>query len=209
MVAGVCHHTSAGGMPPMVVALVGCVLAAPSLPPAILLPPLSFAVTVSTSSDDDSTCVSNDQGCNGTIGDFNEFPISHVKRNPMLRNVKRAFGLSANLGEGVSTSAGGQSEAVAASCPVLRAPCVACNTPCELQCSRCHFAHYSSKAYTHTGLQGQPTARCPPPFYNFLLKGDEQGANASYPLHLLLLPHEATFTAGAGSVPATPGRVRA
>ena len=47
---------------------------------------------------------------------------------------------------------------------------------------------------------------------SILLKEDDQGraaANASYPLHLLLLPHEAAFTAGAGSVPATPGRVRA
>ena len=44
---------------------------------------------------------------------------------------------------------------------------------------------------------------------SILLKGDDQGAHASYPLHLLLLPHEAAFTAGAGSVPATPGRVRA
>jgi hypothetical protein len=44
---------------------------------------------------------------------------------------------------------------------------------------------------------------------SILLKEDDQGrANASYPLHLLLLPHEAAFTAGAGSVPATAGRVR-
>jgi hypothetical protein len=59
------------------------------------------------------------------------------------------------------------------------------------------FTFYSKEGWTSAADRKVPTS--------ILLKGDDQGANASYPLLLLMLPHEAAFTAGAGSVPATPG----
>ena len=43
---------------------------------------------------------------------------------------------------------------------------------------------------------------------SILLEGDNKATHSSYPLHLLMMPHEAAFTAGAGTVPTTSGKVR-
>ena len=133
--------------------------------------------------------------------------VSHGASSTALKSGGSRGGSGAHAGAGAGASSGGSGVPTGQVC-VLKV--VSITPGCAKDTiivygPRISVGDYVLTVHSHRAA-GAADRKVPT---SILLKGDDQGANASYPLHLLLLPHEAAFTAGAGSVPATPGRVRA
>ena len=133
--------------------------------------------------------------------------VSHGASSTALKSGGARGGSSAHAGAGAGASSGGSGVPTGQVC-VLKVVSIAPGCAKDtviVYGPRISVGDYVLTVHSHRAA-GAADRKVPT---SILLKGDDQGANASYPLHLLLLPHEAAFTAGAGSVPAAPGRVRA
>jgi hypothetical protein len=132
--------------------------------------------------------------------------VSHGASSTALNSGGSRGGSGAHAGAGAGASSGGSGVATGTVC-VSSWWCIAPSCTKDtiiVYGPRISVGDYVLTVHSHRAA-GAADRKVPA---SILLKGDDQGANASYPLHLLLLPHEAAFTAGAGSVPATPGGVR-